>query len=250
VGSFAAHPSEGQSLADEGRFHIALLGGFELRRGDAVLSGLTSGAQRLLAFLALRGRSVTRAAAADSLWPDVSEAHAYSSLRSAIVRLPSAVQGSVIVSPNDLRLADQVDVDLRDARALAHRLLNAGTDLELRDLDTAAINSLSADLLPNWYDDWTIMEAEGWRQLRLHALEAIAAHLLARGRHSDAADAALLAMQAEPLRESAHGMIIRIHLAQGNQSDALAAFAHYRTLLKAELGLEPTSQLSDLVAGI
>jgi SARP family transcriptional regulator, regulator of embCAB operon len=104
--------------------------------------------------------------------------------------------------------------------------------------------------LPNWYDDWTIMEAEGWRQLRLHALEAIAGHLLARGRYSDAADAALLAMQAEPLRESAHGMIIRIHLAQGNQSDALAAYAHYRALLKAELGLEPTSQLSNLVAGI
>ena len=246
-------PSEGtgtprdRPTSDDGRFQIGLLGGFELRLSGSILSGLTAGSQRLLAFLALKGRSITRRATADTLWPDASEEHAHSSLRSAIVRLPVPVQKSVLVSPHDLRLADNVDVDLRDARALAHRLLNAGAELLPTDLDTAAINALSADLLPNWYDDWAITEAEGWRQLRLHALEAIAGHLLARGRYSDAADAALLAAQAEPLRESAYGMIIRIHLAQGNQSDALAAYAQYCAILKAELGLEPTRQLTDLI---
>jgi DNA-binding SARP family transcriptional activator len=250
LGSYRTRPPGDKFGAYSGQFRIGLLGGFELRHSGAVFPGLTSGSQRLLAYLALRGRSVTRTAAADTLWPDASEDHAHSSLRSAIIRLPAPVQGSVVVSSHDLRLAEKVEVDLREARALAHRLLDAGTELLPSDLDTAAINALSADLLPNWYDDWAIMEAEGWRQLRLHALEGIAGHLLVRRRYSDAADAALLAMQAEPLRESAHGMIIRVHLARGNQSDALAAFDNYRKLLREELGLEPTVQLSDLVANI
>jgi DNA-binding SARP family transcriptional activator len=249
VEGYRTRPS-GDQPADSARFRISLLGGFELHQGGFVFTGLTSGSQRLLAFLALKGRSIARTAAADTLWPEASEDRAHASLRSAIIRLPSTVQDSVVVTSHDLRLAERVDVDLREARALAHRLLNAGTELESADLDTAAINALSADLLPNWYDDWAISEAEGWRQLRLHALEAIAGHLLARGRYSDAADAALLAMQAEPLRESAHGMIIRIHLARGNQSDALAAYDSYRKLLLEELGLEPTDQLSGLIANI
>jgi hypothetical protein len=45
-----------------------------------------------------------------------------------------------------------------------------------------AVAALSADLLPDWYDDWMLVEAEDWRQLRLHALEALAGHLTAAGR--------------------------------------------------------------------
>lgn len=233
--------------SESGRFNLGLLGGFDLKRQGHSLPTLTAGSQRLLAFLALRDRSVTRTAAADILWPDASEEHAHSSLRSAISRMPDAVQGSLLVGPRDLRLGEDVDVDLYRARALAHRLLNAGRDVAPADLTSRAIEMLSADLLPNWYDDWAIAEAEGWRQLRLHALESIAGHLLAAARHSYAADAALLAIQAEPLRESAHAMIIRIHIAEGNQSEALAAFNAYRVLLRKELNLEPTNQLSDLV---
>ena len=55
-------------------------------------------------------------------------------------------------------------------------------------------------------------------------------------------------MRVEPLRESARAAVIRVHLAEGNQSEALREFARYRTLLRAELGLEPTEQLHRLVA--
>jgi len=67
----------------------------------------------------------------------------------------------------------------------------------------AAVPVLSADLLPDWYDDWVLLEAEDWRQLRLHALEALAGRLIALGRWGEAANAAGAAVRAEPLRESA-----------------------------------------------
>ena len=102
-------------------------------------------------------------------------------------------------------------------------------------------------MLPDWYDDWVLVEAEEWRQLRLHALESLADRLLAERRFGESAGAALAAVRAEPLRETARGAVIRVHLAEGNQSEALAEFARYRTLLQAELGLEPTARLRDLV---
>ena len=54
-------------------------------------------------------------------------------------------------------------------------------------------------------------------------------------------------MRAEPLRESGHAALIQVYLAEGNQSEAVGEFARYRTLLRAELGLEPTSRLHELV---
>jgi hypothetical protein len=37
-------------------------------------------------------------------------------------------------------------------------------------------------LLPGWYDDWVLIEAQIWRQLRMHALEALALRLADVGR--------------------------------------------------------------------
>jgi DNA-binding SARP family transcriptional activator len=118
------------------------------------------------------------------------------------------------------------------------------------DLDPESVAVLSIDVLPDWYDDWVVVEAEEWRQLRLHALEALADRLLAEGRYGDAIGAALAAVRSEPLRESARAAVIRVHLAEGNQSDAVMEFERYRAVLSDELGLEPTPRLSDLVAGL
>src|SRR5205823_716087 len=99
---------------------------------------------------------------------------------------------------------------------------------------------LSVDLLPDWYDDWAVLEAEAWRQLRLHALEALTARLAGAERYGEALVAGLAAVRAEPLRETAHAAVVGVHVAEGNRGEALRQYEHYRRLLDAELGLEPT----------
>jgi DNA-binding SARP family transcriptional activator len=84
----------------------------------------------------------------------------------------------------------------------------------------------------------------------LHALEAMAAHLTQKGRWAEAVIAALAAIRAEPLRESAHGALIKVFLAEGNQMEALEGFNRYRTMLMTELGIEPTAQLTSLVSNL
>ena len=232
-----------------GGSRVLLVGGFQLVEGDAQVA-LAEGSQRLLALLAIRGRPMRRVLVAGTLWPEVTESRAYASLRSALSRLYGIVREAVEVNPSELRLASSVRVDLRESQALAHRLLDAvNQPLEKADLSGAAIAALSGELLPDWYDDWVLLEAEDWRQLRLHALEALAGLLTVAGRHGDAAAAALAAVRADPLRESAHAALIRVHLAEQNQSEALREFKRYQDLLRAELDLEPTPQLRKLVQG-
>src|SRR3954451_10908843 len=66
-------------------------------------------------------------------------------------------------------------------------------------------------------------------------------------RPGEAAPAATIAVRADPLRESARAALVRVYLAEGNQSDALGEFRRYRRLIRAELGLEPTALLGDLM---
>ena len=245
-----ASPDRRPGYAQLGRPpEVCLLGGFGLIAG-ADLTALPPGCQRLLAFLALRSAPVRRGLAAGTLWPDSSETRAHSCLRSALARLNRVARGVVEADPADVRLAGGVRVDLHVARQTADTMFtpsNQGLDgTKVR----AAISLLSRDLLPGWYEDWVFLENENWRQLRLHALEALAARLLV-GRHfADAALAALAAVGAEPLRESAHVALVQVHLAEGNRAEALRAFERFRGILRAELGIEPSQRLAGMVAGL
>ncbi len=229
---------------------VTLLDGFHLDVHGAdpcpATTDLPPGVQRLVAHLCLSSR-VTRTAAAGRLWPDVSEGHAHGSLRSALWRLHRAVPGVIEVSGDVLRLSHDVRVDVRELSVWARRAIaSPGTLAETAVPDAA----LRGDLLPGWYDDWVLFERERLHQLRLHALEATAARLAVHGRHWEALQAAYAAVRAEPLRESAHRTIVRVHLAEGNLAEASGAYDLFRTMLMDELGVFPTEQMSRLVRGI
>ena len=235
--------------ASDPEFGVAVLGQFRLLRGMSVVR-VPRASQRLLAFLALRGRIVERAALAGTLWPEASEPHAYSSLRAALTRLQRTARVAVTASQLELGLAQGVTVDIHDAKALARRLLDSAVPPIPGDLGTSAVMALSADLLPDWYDDWAVVEAEEWRQLRLHALEALTERLTAGEQYGCAAAAALAAVRSEPLREAPRIALIRVHIAEGNHSEAIREFAQYSHLLTTELGVEPTEGLRSLVADL
>jgi len=229
---------------------VALLGTFSVRVGGEVVDSLSSGSQRLLVFLALHDRAVDRIAMAGTMWPESTDHRAGASLRSALSRLDARLHDSIVTKAGGISLAGSVAVDFRHAQGIARRLLGPDDSPTEGDLGSAALAALSKDLLPDWYDDWVVEEAEDWRRLRVSALEAMARLLTAGGRLPGAAGAARAAMRVEPLRESAHASLIRVHMAEGNQSEALRVFDCYRTMLYRELGLEPTELLSELVVSL
>ena len=233
-------------VARQGRLRLWLVGHFRLTTPGAEVALGDCGA-RLLALLALREGRITRCGTAGTLWPETSDDHAQGSLRSALRRLPGPARRAVDVTGHDLSLASDVEVDLHEHRSLAFRLLDPTCPTRAVDLNGEAMRQLSGDLLPDWYEDWIRPEAAAWRQLRVHALEALAARLVQTRRFGEAATAATVAVRADPLRESARAALVRVYLAEGNQSDALEEFHRYRRLIRAELDLEPTPLLGDLV---
>jgi DNA-binding SARP family transcriptional activator len=114
--------------------------------------------------------------------------------------------------------------------------------------DTAGGSALlRADLLPDWYDEWVVDERDRFRQLRLHALEGMAEHLVTIGRYGEALLAALEAAREDPLRESAQRALINVHLAEGNTGEAVRQLRRCEQLFDRELGLRPSRRLTDLV---
>jgi DNA-binding SARP family transcriptional activator len=67
------------------------------------------------------------------------------------------------------------------------------------------------------------------------------------GRYGEAVDAALTAIVAEPLRESAQRALLEAHLAESNLIEARRDFLAYRDLVRRELGVEPSAELAALV---
>ena len=225
---------------------LSLLGGFALARDGNVVD-LPATAQRVVAFLALHERPLQRTYVSGTLWPNSSEDHAGASLRSALWRLHRLAIDIVEATVDRIWLAPQVRVDLRQVVARARRLIDEAGSLEETDMRAMAA---AGDLLPDLDEDWLLMERERFRQLRVHALEALCNRLTAASRFAEAVDAGLVAVEFEPCRESAQRALIKAHLAEGNPSEAARQYGKYVRLLADELGIEPSPPMRALVAGM
>lgn len=221
---------------------LTLLNAFALEC-DGVAVQLPASAQRVLAFVALHEHPVRRPYVAGSLWLDSPEERAYANLRSALWRLRRFGSRLVDAEGSELALGRDVEVDLRDCEQLARRAVARGQ----RDLDALDVRLFGSDLLPDWYEDWVLIEREHYRQLRLHALDALCEQLTASGRLDEALEAGLAAVAGEPLRESAQRALIRVHLAEGNGGEAIRQYRLYRHLLDEQLGIEPSPLMAELV---
>jgi DNA-binding SARP family transcriptional activator len=223
---------------------VTLIDGFELRC-DGEPASLPLASQRLVAYLALRDRPLLRIQVAGTLWLHSSENRSYANLRTALWRLGRARGAVVETTTSHVGLSDAVVVDVRRMSALARGVLEDPAAAErLEDSD------LEGELLPGWYDDWVLMERERLRQLRVHALERLAEHATRLGRHGQAVDRALTAIQADPLRESAHRVLIRAYVAEGNIGLAIRQYRECCRMLREELELGPSREMRELVAEI
>jgi DNA-binding SARP family transcriptional activator len=221
---------------------VALLGGFTLIVDDEVVD-LPAGSQRLIALLALGGRT-SRSRLAGTLWPETFENRALASLRTGIWRINHVTDGLVRVRGVTVELGPFVDVDVR-------RLVRAGL-AALRDGSRGAPDDVDpipdgGELLPDWEDEWLLADRERLRQLRLHVLEAAAGRLSRAGQYGLALESALTALRADPLRESAHRTIIGIHLAEGNVAEARRALDACHLTLRREVGVEPSQAVRCMV---
>jgi DNA-binding SARP family transcriptional activator len=244
-GDLSQTPVDG--VGCHGAPRVALLGAFGLSYAGKEVP-LPVPARRLLAFLALHDHAVLRDHVAEMLWLDSTQDRAAGSLRSALFKLRQAARCDLVEAERgQLQLAVPVVVDAREAVAWARRVLDPSSDVGALHVDGLAV---AGDILPDWYDDWVALERERFRELRLHALEALCARLASAERFAEAMEAGRAAIKGEPLRESAHRAVMSVHLAEGNRAEALEVYRRFRDRLQHDLGLAPSEHMDELLGGI
>lgn len=221
--------------------HLSLVGGFELSVHGRVIA-MPMGVQRVVAFVALQDGPAARSYVVGNLWPDASEEHARASLRSALWRLRRLKSSVIDAGTSQLRLSADVELDVTEISELA-----TGVTATAPDLDGPAHHAFASELLPGWYDDWVIISRERLRFAQLRALELMAEQWCAAGRLSDAEEAYRTAAALEPFKETIQRGLIQVLIEEGSPGEAIHHYRAYRSLLRDELGAEPSPQMEALL---
>jgi DNA-binding SARP family transcriptional activator len=227
------------------RASLHLLAEFQLLvEGKAIT--LPHSVERILAFLGICHAPVARARLASTLWPDVANDRANHDLRSALWRL-RRLTGVIREEDRRLALTPDVHVDFMEIADLTRSLIvEPGPTALDRVPDLVRAN----EILPGWEEEWLVVERERFRMTRVRALERSAEALLAAHEYVGALEAALASVATEPFRESAHRLVIQVHIAEGNYAEAILAYQAYRSLVTDELGVMPSSMMDELVASL
>ncbi len=202
-------------------------------------------ARLLLAMLALERRPHSREALAAALWPDVLDESARVSLRTALVRLRSAI------GPEADRFLD----------ASRDRLALAGPDLvwtDVGELDRrlragdveAALELSGEELLTGLEDDWVYERRDELRQRLSDALGRRAGELEAAGELQAAGRLTRRQTKLDPLAEEPHRELIRRLAASGDRAAALAAYEKLANRLREQLRTVPSPATRELAEAV
>jgi DNA-binding SARP family transcriptional activator len=232
--------------------HVELLGGFRVAVGkhvvpdDAWRRRKAAGLVKLLALSP--GHKLHREQVMDALWPDLAPDAAAANLRKAVHYARRAFDGEgdrVIASVGELLClpADGVWIDVEALRTAAAQARRTADPV----LYAEAVELYRDGLLPeDRYEEWTFALRDELQNEYAALLEEMAALLESRGELEAAARAASRLVAAEPLRESGHLLLMRLHALAGRRAEAMRRYEQLRDSLASELGMEPSPQAQQL----
>lgn len=195
------------------------------------------------------GRAVTVEALSGALWPESGPADPGHALQALVSRLRRALPDAGMLRSVSGGYRLDLVPDAVDALAF-ERLVRTG-QRALREGDTETAARRLREGLGLWRGSaladargapYAVAAAARLDELRLAAIEdRIAADLATGAEHLVAELQELTA--AHPLRERLYVLLVRALHADGRQSEALGAYAHYRALLADALGVDPGPEL-------
>ncbi|MBD3886351.1 AAA family ATPase [Phormidium tenue FACHB-886] len=226
---------------------IKLLGEWSITYGDRAITGInTARSQALLAYLILyRHSPQPRQRLAFHLWADSTETQARTNLRKELSYLrrdlPEADRFLLVESktlqwsPTAPFIADIVAFEnvLKAAEA-------AETEMRL-SLLKQAIALYQGELLPGCGDDWIIPERERFQQMYGSALEQLIGQLEVQQDYRVALSYAQQLLRVDSLNEATYCTLMRLHSRIGDRANALQVYYRCMTMLREELGVDPSS---------
>jgi DNA-binding SARP family transcriptional activator/predicted ATPase len=227
---------------------IRLFGNLRISNsGQPVASVNTSRLQSLIAYLILHGEAPQpRERLAFVLWPGSTESQARTNLRQLLHHLKRALPAECEALVTDHYSVqwqrasceiDVVDFEAAIAEAASARAENDRAR-EVRAL-TAAAQLCEDDLLPGLYDDWLTPFREDYQQRVSEVLRRLAERFEEQMEFAAALPFAERLVALDPLGESHHQLLMRLHAANNDRSSALRAYHQCMRVLRREMGVEP-----------
>ena len=218
--------------------------------------------RRALAYLALeRARPVPIDELAEAVWSTSSPSGAWETALSAIVsKLRASLRGldsratvTTAAGCYQLSLPQDAWVDVeaaRDALDQAEGHVRAGRTRAAWGPANVAASIAARPFLAGVDGEWITRERSALRDVRVRALECLAAGALANGEHPLAAQLAREVVELEPFRETGWRRLIQALAGGGNRAEALRAYARCKKLLADELGVAPAPETEAIVKGL
>jgi SARP family transcriptional regulator, regulator of embCAB operon len=230
---------------------ICVLGDLQVRRRDGtdvrVEEWRTGKTRDLLRLLALgNGRPVRADLLTELLWPGVPSHRARNSLRTAASQIRVTLKDrSVVRHPDGLVLTGAV----LDAEQYASMALSAGVAANRRDFAAVLPIARAAEALyrddfhaDDDDSDWAVAERTRLQQARRTLACDAAEAALCERRPREALAFASVAVELDPMFETAHRLLMRAQAAMGEVAAALRDFETYRIRLADELGVDPSPE--------
>ncbi len=255
------------------QLHIALLGLFQVTRGESTVTEFKADTARaLLAYLALHaGTPFRREALADLLWPEAARAEALHALRQALSRLRRAIGDCAAAGGHDFlhvtRQTLQFNADsdywldvsafckaIAATRIHPHRRLAVCQPCMARLEEAAAL--YRGDLLSGFYldslpfEEWLLTERERLHRQALEVFSQLADSHEACGAYAQAQAYARRQLALEPWREKAQRQLMRALALSGQRGAALAQYESACRVLAEELNVAPAGETQALYAQI
>jgi len=216
--------------------------------GRPVTSVNTSRLQSLIAYLILHGDAPQpRERLAFVLWPGSTESQARTNLRQLLHHLKRALPAecqSLVTDHYSVRWRREAacEIDVVDFQSAIAEAALARTDSdrtrEIRSL-IAAVQLCEDELLPGLYDEWLTPFREEYRQTVCQALRRLATLYEGQMEFAVALPFAERLVALDPLGESHHQLLMRLHAANHDRASALRAYHQCMRVLRREMGVDP-----------
>jgi DNA-binding SARP family transcriptional activator len=225
-----------------------ILGPFEVRDGDRIVTVRRKKSRALLALLLLRpGEVVSTDVLIEELWATPPKT-ARDALHNCVSQLRWELGDGVIVtrdSAYSLRIEpDQLDL-ARFERLVAEARRSESADERAGQLRQALELWRGPPLGDLVYEPFAKAEIPRLEGLRLAARQDLVDAQLELGRHADVVRELEELVDQHPFDERLRAQLMLAHYRSGRQADALSAYQDARRTLAEELGLEPGVALRD-----
>jgi DNA-binding SARP family transcriptional activator/predicted ATPase len=235
---------------------ISLFGNLRISfAGRPIKTVNTNRLQSLIAYLILHGDTPQpREHLAFTLWPASRESQARTNLRQLLHNLKRALPAECQSLETDhftveWRQHASCPVDVVEFQAaLAEAAAARSAKDNGREIQflSAAAQLYEDDLLPAIYDDWLTPLREEYKRQISEALHRLASIFEEQHDYAQAIPWADRLVALDPLGESHHQLLIRLHAANKDRASALRAYHQCMRVLRREMGVEPGATTQEL----